>query len=229
MADFNFTEYQLVKDTSKWKLEKQIEFPRCLRHVICVRNEKNQELYDRLLEAAERHVRTIGPKNLKMDDIARELGVSKKTIYKVVSGKEALIRGIVEGFVIELITKMRTLVESDALTFEAKVEAFFNLISLSLKRFDSRVFMELERYFPAVHTRVESIRREVLPEMLGKLVEQGQKSGEVREDLVISVFAEAFLQSVQGMFRADSMRVHGLEPHEIPVELSQLFIFGIRK
>jgi len=194
-----------------------------------VRNEKNQELFDRVLNVAERHVRTIGPKNLKMDDIARDLGVSKKTIYKVVSGKEALIRGIVEGFVIELTTKMRTLVESDEYTFEAKVEAFFNLISLSLKRFDSRVFMELERYFPAVHIQVESIRRKVLPEMLGRLVEQGQKSGEVREDLVISVFAEAFLQSVQGMFRADSMRVHGLEPHEIPVELSRLFIHGIRK
>ena len=194
-----------------------------------VKNTVNQELYERLLEAAERHVQVVGPKNLKMDELARDLGVSKKTIYTVVSGKEALIRGIVEDFTAEVSTKMKQLVESDALSFDDKVEAFFGLISSSLKRFDGRVFMELERYFPDIHKRVESIRREMLPLRLGILIKQGQESGAVREDLNIAVFTEAFLQSVQGMFRADSMRIHGLEPHQIPIALSRLFVFGIRK
>jgi len=187
-----------------------------------------QEFLDRVIERTEFLVRAVGPKNLKMDDLAKDLGVSKKTLYQVVDSKDDLIRAIIERFVMEHRSKMKALVESDHLSVEQKMKSFFELISAGLKRFDARVFMEVERYYPQVFARVESIRREILPEMLGRLLQQGQLEGFVREDIDMRVFSEAFLQAVQGMFRSDSMRIHGLQPHEIPISLSRLFIEGIR-
>ncbi len=188
-----------------------------------------EELTERLVERAEMHITTYGPKHLRMDDLAQDLGVSKKTIYRIVESKDALVRCIIERFVGDVRQRMKALIERKDLPFEEKLNRYFELISQALRRFDSRVFVELERYFPEIYKRIEAIRREVLPEMLTLLMKQGQAEGYVREDLNILVFSEAFLQSVQGMFRSDSMNAHGLQPHEIPTALGELFIRGIRK
>lgn len=188
-----------------------------------------QELLERLYDRAEFRISRFGPKNLRMDDLARDLGVSKKTIYSVVESKDALISGIIGRFIKELRQNMETLCASTSIPFEAKFDQHFKLISGALSRFDERVFSELERYYPSIYEWVEQVRRETLPEVLRRLIVQGQQVGYVREDLNLEVFSEAFLQAVQGMFRTNSMNVHKLKPHEIPLALSELFIRAIWK
>jgi AcrR family transcriptional regulator len=192
-----------------------------------MRKTDEQELLERLIKCAQQQIITQGPRNLRMDDLAHDLGVSKKTIYQVVPSKEALIEQIIHRFGANVRHGMKAVIEDPDITFEQKVTAFFEWISQSLQRYDQRVFMELERYYPSIFVKVEQIRREVIPEMISLLITQGQMTGSVREDLDIRFFSEAFLQSIQGLFRTDSLNIHGLQPHEIPRRLGKLFIYGI--
>ena len=193
-----------------------------------MRKTDDQELLERLINRAEQQVIDQGPGSLRMDDIARDLGVSKKTIYRVVESKDALIERIIQRFVAEIRGRMYGMVDNPEIPYEQKLGSFFEVISMSLQKLNSRVFMELERYHPKLFDKVEQIRREVVPVVIGRLLEQGQQGGHLRKDLDIRFVSEAFLQAIQGLFRADSLSIHGMQPHEIPLRLGRLFTQGIR-
>ena len=53
---------------------------------------------DRILAAAVEMVGAEGLSNLSMDDLADRAGVSRATLYRVFSGKSALLLGLIEGY-----------------------------------------------------------------------------------------------------------------------------------
>jgi len=53
---------------------------------------------DRILAAAVEMVGVEGLSNLSMDDLADRAGVSRATLYRVFSGKSALLLGLIEGY-----------------------------------------------------------------------------------------------------------------------------------
>lgn len=193
-----------------------------------MRKTDDQELLERLNNRVEQLIRTQGLASLRMDDLARDLGVSKKTIYRVVDSKDALVEAFIQRFVIGIRQSMMTLVEDQSIPFEEKLPAYFEVISTSLQRLNSSMFIDLERFYPKLFDKVEQIRREIIPKMISRLLEEGQSHGRLRKDLDIRFISEAFLQAVQGLFRADSLSIHGLQPHEIPLRLGRLFTEGIR-
>ncbi|MBN8646248.1 MAG: helix-turn-helix transcriptional regulator, partial [Planctomycetes bacterium] len=60
------------------------------------------EVRARLLAAARAHFFAAGYSALTMDDLAAELGMSKKTLYVYFPGKDALIEAILREFVAEV-------------------------------------------------------------------------------------------------------------------------------
>ncbi|HVU23520.1 MAG TPA: helix-turn-helix domain-containing protein, partial [Opitutus sp.] len=53
----------------------------------------------RIVTAARVHLFTYGYSALTMDDLARELGMSKKTLYVHFPGKDALVEAVLGQFV----------------------------------------------------------------------------------------------------------------------------------
>ena len=60
--------------------------------------EYREQLKDRILKTAMQEFLTNGIKQVKMDDIARKLGISKRTLYEIYGNKEELLfEGIKDG------------------------------------------------------------------------------------------------------------------------------------
>jgi len=58
----------------------------------------DQTLHARIVETAHAHLFTYGYNALTMDDLAHELGVSKKTLYVHFRSKDALVEMILDNF-----------------------------------------------------------------------------------------------------------------------------------
>lgn len=56
-----------------------------------VTTEYREQLKGRILQSAMHEFRTNGIKQVKMDDIARKLGISKRTLYEIYGNKEDLL------------------------------------------------------------------------------------------------------------------------------------------
>src|SRR5690625_7920140 len=51
------------------------------------------EMQDRILQAARRQLKTVGPAQLSLRAIAREIGVASSAIYRYVASRDQLIPG----------------------------------------------------------------------------------------------------------------------------------------
>src|SRR3954462_676669 len=83
-----------------------------------------------------------GVKNLTMDDIARELGMSKKTIYQYVQNKSDLVKKVMQSHLDKEIAYIDEVGKNAQNAIEENVQ-MLTYMSKELQSFNSSVFFEL--------------------------------------------------------------------------------------
>lgn len=162
-----------------------------------------------------------------MEALARELGVSKKTLYAVVRSKEALVEAMIRQFVSELRTALNGVLEAPGIDFSRRKNEFFATVFGALGRLPPQVFQDIDRDYPSLRERIEAIRAELLPTMLGRLLERGAAEGRVRDDVDPAFFCTVFLAGVNILLRAETLDRFRLHPADMAARLANLLFDGI--
>ena len=145
--------------------------------------------------AAERFFRE-GFSRISIEEIAADLGISKKTIYKHFANKDDLLSHVIRRMMNEAQEGLRRIVESDRNSIEklAEVVAFLGQL---IGRLGKPFQIDLQRHAPRLWTRVEEFRRLRITETFSRLVDQGITEGYVRPDIHRRVFMLAYLHAVE--------------------------------
>src|SRR4029078_8820735 len=116
---------------------------------------------ERIQQKAEELFKRYGIRSVTMDDIAGQLGISKKTIYQFYSDKDALVKDIFKGITDEnkkKCTEFRSIAENaiheQLLSSDAAQEIFINM--------NSSVLFDLNRFHPAVFAEFEKFKKQFL-------------------------------------------------------------------
>ena len=126
-----------------------------------------------------------GVKQARMDDIARELSISKKTLYELFSDKEELLLEVVKVISMGFHQNVKEIICSSANVLEQIFMLYKRVIEHS-RKVNPLFFIELIRYpkvqtyFEEVHTRHANCTREWL--------QMGVKQGLLRDDVNYEVF-----------------------------------------
>ncbi len=127
-----------------------------------------------------------------MDQIASELGMSKKTIYRFFSSKSDLVRDGIE--------RMADEVRAFAKEIQAKtpnpIDALFDMDKAMLDFFTpshQRMLFQLRKYFPETFTYLEKIKKVEMMEATMENLESGMKQGFYRNDIDPETIAHLYL------------------------------------
>lgn len=189
----------------------------------------SQYALERLVQQAELRFLEEGPSRVSMTHIAQDLGMSKKTIYRIIPSKESLIEMIILRVASGVRKEMDAVLASESLGYDEKIDAFMAVLSRALSRFNRTVFIDLQRSFPRVAEKLEDIRRKNLQHVVTRLIQIGQESGQVQSDVDVPFFVESMLQTIRGLFLPESMARHQLHPSEIPTKVGRFYFRSIRK
>ncbi len=124
-----------------------------------------------------------GIRSVTMDDVARELGISKKTIYQYVSDKEDLVRKVLFSSIYELTAKIDAIHDNEkANAIEISFETQ-KAINEHMKHYNTNVEFDLRKYYPNVlHEFMDYQRTEMFRSVMSNM-ERGIKEGYFRKDL----------------------------------------------
>src|SRR6478609_10581745 len=126
----------------------------------------------------------VGFKSITMDDIAKEMGISKKTIYKHFENKELLIEATTEVVHVEV---HQAIDEVMAKNYNAIAENF-EIRSMLSNMFDASAaspVYQLKKYYPQIYEQIilrETCQRNVC---FRQNIEKGIEQGLYRKDIKI--------------------------------------------
>ena len=153
------------------------------------------EKVDRILSESLRLFMKNGIRSISMDDIAKELGMSKKTIYQYVANKTELVEMVLD-FMREKesnicfegdITKMNAI---DILLAVSKN------VSRQMKDLNPINAYELQKYYPSIYREFIIKKRDHVYTTLKQNFEQGIAEGIYRNDLDIDLVARLYIQKL---------------------------------
>jgi len=181
----------------------------------------------RIVRAARAQLFLHGYSTWTMDDLAVELGMSKKTLYQHFSGKEQLAREALLEFAAEVRAEADQILSDRRLTFAEKLRGFVGGMLQRLGQITPHMLRDLQRFAPALHKLIFDLRRRNAPHIFGTLLEQGQFAGKVRANLDPRFAAEFLLHAMQGIMHPTTLGHLELAPHEAFERAMDLYFGGL--
>ncbi len=149
------------------------------------------EARQQILAAAERVIQRYGISKTTMDDIGREAGVSRPTVYRYFGDREALVAALIERRSRMLFERARTFILRHETFAEQLVEGLVYLVDRGRKDPIVRVLVSpehMELATPVVSG--STLATELTGEMWEPILRRAIERGEIRPDLDMSAVAE---------------------------------------
>jgi AcrR family transcriptional regulator len=181
----------------------------------------------RILDAARTHFFAYGYSALTMDDLAAELGMSKKTLYVHFPTKDALVETVLGEFVGEVRASADALFSDPDLGFIVKLHRFSETMVKRLARMNPHVFRDLQRAAPHLYRRVEELRHRNIPHIFGRLLREGQAAGIVRADVDADFAVEFWRPAIQSLMHPDTLERLHRTPDQMFAQAANLFFGGL--
>lgn len=146
-------------------------------------------------------IKQLGAKSPSMDDFARQLGKSKKTLYKYFSSKEDMLKALFEHYLLKERTSLLEEVKSKyAQNAILQIIYFFSQNIEFLKQFPPTVHFEIQRYYPEAFKLVENFKYQVLQEFVEQNLSLGIDQGVYRPEMNKTMVARLFISSTDSLF-----------------------------
>ncbi len=165
-----------------------------------------------ILEEAKKDFREFGIRAVKMDDIARNMGISKRTLYEVYSNKEDLLVDVVESMLVKRDEYMKDFAAGCTDTIDILLEVLRLQIEFSVST-HADFFKDLQRY-PAAEKQLAQFHKGQEQDAK-KFFQNGVNQGFFRSNIDYSIFLK---------ITAGAMRMIRTEKQYKNLTYQQLFI-----
>lgn len=181
---------------------------------------------ERIIEGSLELFLQAGIKSVTMDDIAKHLGMSKKTIYQVFKDKNELVIALIkkrleddEKDMAEIIGKSSNVIEEMINMMKCSEEIF--------SRANPIVIHDLQKYHPEAWKEFQNFKSEVIVRTLEELLTKGITQGYIRPDIDVKVIARMRVMQVEMGFNTSIFPANEFNIWKVQQQLLEHFNFGI--
>lgn len=143
-----------------------------------------------------------GFQKITMDEMAAELHMSKKTIYKFFPSKDDLVQAVVKYFMNYMKSKIVPVLSGDKNAIE-KLEGLMNILATTSQRISTKMIDDMRRHFPVQWNEIDKFRTEMMFGNVTKVIDQGKKEGlflNYPTEIIMMVFVSAMRSVVSPEF-----------------------------
>src|SRR5215469_13641853 len=168
----------------------------------------------RIVDAARAHFFSHGFRSVTMDDLAEELGISKKTLYAYFPGKFDLLKAVLADKLRSVEATLKEVTHAQAHDFPATLQELLTGTQRELDEIKPPFVRDMRQKAPEVFKLVERRRAALFERYFGKLLVDGQRAGMVRKDVPAKLIIEILLAMVQSIMNPPKMEELGMMPKE---------------
>ncbi|WP_317132987.1 TetR/AcrR family transcriptional regulator [Arenibacter lacus] len=181
------TPYSLTQE-KPWKLYWFLKFPTYLCTLM-------KEI---ILDKATEMFLNLGFKSVTMDDLANEVGISKKTIYNHYENKTKLVQECTN----QLFHKISVGIEAICAIGKNPIEELYDIkkfVIVNLKDEKSSPQYQLEKYYPKISSQLKAKQHALMQKCTINNLERGVKMGLYMEDLNIPFVSRIYIAGISSI------------------------------
>lgn len=184
--------------------------------------EKRQEIIGKVKELFNK----FGIRSITMDDIVREVGVSKKTLYQYFTDKSELVQSVIECASLEKMKEHKDTIEGSSNAIEEMMR-FYSFQAKMIKESNPSLIYDLKKYYPDIHEKFVERKREIIYENVLTNLNNGIKEGLYRKDLDPKVISSLNLMRVESIMNSQTQKAQEILSQEFFLEMFKYHMYGI--
>jgi AcrR family transcriptional regulator len=167
-----------------------------------------------------------GLRQVTMDDLAHQLGISKKTIYQYYKDKDDLVKAVVN---LELKEHELTCKDCKSKAENAIHEMFLLMENMKAmtQTMNPNSMMELEKHFSNAFDMIKNHKDEFLFSLIKQNLMKGIEEGCYRKDLDIDIISKFRLETVFIPFNLHLFPLSKFNSLEVHTQLMEHFVYGL--
>ncbi len=167
-----------------------------------------------------------GLRQVTMDDLAHQLGISKKTIYQYYKDKDDLVKAVVN---LELKDHELTCKDCKSKAENAIHEMFLLMENMKAmtQTMNPNSMMELEKHFSNAFDMIKNHKDEFLFSLIKQNLMKGIEEGCYRKDLDIDIISKFRLETVFIPFNLHLFPLSKFNSIEVHTQLMEHFVYGL--
>ncbi len=158
--------------------------------------------FERILNSALALYSKYGIKSITLDDLCRELGISKKTLYQHIQDKNDLIRKVIDYEIGLQKISMEKM-------FRSEINAIDELIYVNKMIHENQsihnptFYYDLKKYYPDIYAEWLEYKRKKMFEMIHRNLEKGISEGLYRKDLNSIIISKLHMSRTESMHTSE--------------------------
>ncbi len=167
-----------------------------------------------------------GVKSVTMDELAREAGVSKKTIYQTFKDKDELVFETFTQALSNDACHLETL-ENDTDGVIEQLIAISRFIRERFSNMHPMLLNEIKRYYPKCYVEFENFKKEYAWKSIVDLLDKGKELGYFRPEINSEIIAQLRIEEFSMMFDPTRFNPSKFNIVESQLQIFEHFVYGV--
>ncbi|MBI3501474.1 MAG: TetR/AcrR family transcriptional regulator [Bacteroidetes bacterium] len=181
---------------------------------------------ERILQAAQELFFRYGIRSVSMDDIAKHLSISKKTIYRFYKDKDAVVRALMQ-MKMKMDQKNFRRITSES---ENVIEEMFNImqhLGKVISQMNPNLIYDLQKYHSPSWKLFKEFRENNILTMVEDMLVRGMKQGYIRQEISTKILARLRVEQIEMGFNPNVFPPDKFKILEVQLAMLEHFLYGI--
>jgi AcrR family transcriptional regulator len=176
---------------------------------------KTEPVRERIMDHAAELFLRRGFSRITTEELARAVGVSKKTIYLHFRSKEQLLRRVVEREMDRIRAHIQEISDQPNMSSVEKLNAMLGLVGVQFARLSSCTLEDISRKAPQIWRIIEESRNRIFNDQVGATIQAGIREGAIRKDIDPKLTVVILLMIVQHILNPEKLFVLSASAKEV--------------
>lgn len=183
------------------------------------------QLKERILEYSRNEFLTRGFSKVTLDEIASNLGISKKTLYKFYPSKEELLRSSLHAMMRSAGWELERIASSEKPLVE-KLATALMVAGKYISRVRREAITDFQRFVPSLWREMDQYRNEQIVSRLVRMLEQGREEHVFRSEVNGQVLIYMLTSSLREVINPAVLSKHSFSAHEAAMSIFKVLFEG---
>lgn len=168
----------------------------------------------------------LGIKRVTMDEIATQLGISKKTLYQHFEDKDQMIDEMVELTIEEQKNQLCCIGDESQDPIHEIIQVGKFMAGM-LSKINPVFFYDMKKYYPKQWRKFQSFKHDYAKDQIVENLKKGVSLGLYRPDLNIEIIAQYRIVQIDIILQGEAFDAQHFNLADLGKEITELFMHGI--